>query len=224
MNLKFPGIPPALKQQLMAEAAADGPFKNAEEVEVIPHTDGLVFKQSGSEGGGGFAFCKRPHGDENDVEVFRAYIQNPAYRRYMPVTYEIGEDPTLPEKVVGQFREKFSAKAVAKIDWLTHRDEGKLLLILTLPEELVFAMFHPNGGQIVSTFKGKAGALRKIQMLAPLIPETTAEDEVVRRVFGTQYGAGGYQKALAFHWQTVQELAAKPNMGISFGPVGIWVP
>jgi hypothetical protein len=219
MQLIFPGIPPALKAELLKEMYAEGPFKDDDEVDLLPQESGLVFKHTQ-----GFSFCKRPRGDENDVETFRAYLKNRVYSRYMPVTYEIGEDPTLPEKVIGQFREKFSPAAVDKIQWMTHKGEGKLFLILQIPEELVFAMFHPNGGQIVSTFRGKAGALRKIQMLAPLIPETAAEDEIVRRVFGTQYGAGGYQKALAFHWQTVQELAAKPNMGISFGPVGIWVP
>jgi hypothetical protein len=223
MQLIFPGIPPALKAELLKEMATSGPFRDEEdEVEVFPQESCLIFKHKQ-----GYSFCKRPHGHENDVETFRAYLKDRVHRRYMPITYEIGEDPSLPEKVIGQFREKFSGATVDKIQWMVHREHSggeKLFLILQIPEELVFALFHENGGQIVSTFKGKAGALRKIQMLAPLIPETTAEDEVVRRVFGTQYGAGGYQKALAFHWQTVQELAAKPNMGISFGPVGIWVP
>ena len=216
----FPGIPPALKADLLKEMATSGPFRDEEdEVEVFPQESGLVFKHRQ-----GFSFCKRPLGHENDVETFRIYLKDRVYRRYMPITYEIGEDPSLPEKVIGQFREKFSGTTVDKIQWMTHKAEGKLFLILQIPEELVFALFHENGGQLVSTFKGKAGALRKIQMFAPLIPETAADDEDVRRVFGTQYGAGGYQKALAFHWQTVQELAVKPNTGISFGPVAVWVP
>jgi hypothetical protein len=217
MHLTFPGIAPVLRETLEKETAESiCPLADQEDVEVIHTADVLLFKCSA-----GFFFT--PHTGISDVETYRDYLKNPQTRRYMPVAYEV-EDLRIADKLMAEFVNKYSATACEKILKTTYKEGGKHLLLLQLPHEIVKAIFHKTGGQLLTTYSGSLGALRKIPTLAPSVPEGGEDDLRIRRVFATPYKTGEYDAAMAVHQQVVREVMAAPNSGISLGPLAVWSP
>ncbi len=218
MRLLFPGIPASLLETLTKETTESiCPLADQEEVEVIRTPEALLFKCS-------TAFFFTTHSGISDVETYRAFLSNQHTRRYMPIAYEIDEDPTLPERVLAEFANKHPNAACQKIQHMVHREGGKKLLLLMIPHEIVFSLFHQKGGQLLTTFSGPVGNLRKIPTLVPSVPEGGEDDFRVRRVFATPYKEGEYHAALAIHHNVLSEVIQRPNSGISIGPMAIWSP
>ncbi len=217
MHLTFSGIPPVLRETLEKETAESlCPLADQQEVEVLHTADFLLFKCPT-----GFFFT--PHTGTSDVETYRDYLKNPHTRRYMPVAYEV-DDVSVSDKLMAEFANKYSASTCEKIMRTSYVEDGKQLLLFLLPHEIVKAIFHKTGGQLLTTYSGSLGALRKIPTLAPSIPEGGEDDLRIRRVFATPYKAGEYDAAMAIHQQVVSDVIASPNGGISLGPLAVWSP
>jgi len=216
MRLIFPGIPTTLVSTLESETETSlSPLADQEEVEVIRTPEALLFKCSA-----GFFFTG--HSGETDVETYRTYVNNPHTRKYMPIAYEVDEDPTIPERVKAEFSNKHSQTACEKIQMTTHREGGKKLLLLQIPHEIVQGIFYKTGGQLLTTVSGPAENLRSISLLAPIVPE--GAEGHLRRVFVTPYTEGEYETARSIHYQAVAEVVNRGGAGISIGPLAVWAP
>jgi hypothetical protein len=185
-------------------------------VEVIRQTGALVFKLNG--GRGGFSFT-RGEGDE----AFLHYLQNPVARRYMPVAYEVPEDPHVADMILANFAKRYGSILSSKIDWLYHSEDEKHLLVLLLPKELLELLMRDQGGELSTRVSGPWDSLQQIRALAPTLGEREDTERSVR-MFATRYPKDGYKFAKAIHQSLVREIALKPNLGICVGPIATWFP
>jgi hypothetical protein len=220
--LRFPGIPPTLLQGLADLLnSIPNPFSDRSSVEVLSHPSGLVF--SLDDGKAGYSFCKNTWGAENDVEVFRNFLQDPIQSLYMPVAYEVAEVSAI-DTILANYVGIVGTVVATKIDWISYKPAGKTLLILKLPREAVATLYAKQGGTLTTRVKGTAASLRQIATLRPIVPEEAADDEVIYRAFAIQYGRDAYEQAMAAHASVLREVVAKPNLGISLGPLAVWTP
>ncbi len=222
VSLRFPGIPPALLQTLTTLLNEQpNPFSECKQVEVLSHPEGLVFVLDGEEGG--ISFCRNTWGAENDVAIFRYFLQDSIQFLYMPVAYEVAT-PAIRKEILDRYVGIVGASAAAKIDWLVLERHGKTLLLLRLPREVVGALYGSQGGTLTTRVRGAAGSLRKITTLRPIVPEDAAEEDEIHRAFAIQYGRDAYQQAVAAHASILREVISKPNLGICVGPFAVWTP
>ena len=217
--LRFPGIPPALLQDLADLLNGPSPFSDRRSVEVLSHPEGLVFCLD--DGESGYSFCRNT-GAENDVALFRQFLQDPIQSLYMPVAYEVPSSDVVP--VILANYAGIVGSAATKIDWITHKVAGKTLLLLKLPREAVASLYAKQGGTLTTRVRGTAGALRQIATLRPIVPEDALDTDEVHRAFAIQYGRDAYDQAMAAHASVLREVVAKPNLGISLGPLAVWTP
>jgi hypothetical protein len=227
MPIQFPGISATLCTQLeSAMRDSKSPLSTTESAVVHRMTDGIVVRHDTGHVFAKYSWYPRC---ENDVELFRTMLGDETLWRYMPVVYETSSnDPTIPDRIVETFRERFGpakfGDACDKIQWMTFDERGKNLVIVLLPHEIVRSMLSADGGRLMTVFRGSAAELRKIPLLVSQVPESTADSEVVRRVFATQYGPGKYHEAQKIHWDLVRSTICDGVTGISVGPVAAWMP
>jgi hypothetical protein len=220
MTLSFPGLSKQACEELEQEVLKCPQMANFVNFTVSRNPEGIVLKHDN-----GYVFFKNAWDPsaENDVQLFRSMLKNNVVWRYMPVVYEVTDDPTIPHKIVENFSEVYGATSAAKIQWISHRENDKSLLVLLIPEETVRAMMYQQGGQMITVFKGKAGNLREIKQLASQIPESHSDDDSIKRVFGCQYGPNNYWAANKIHWDLVRDVLER-GKGIYLGPIGVWAP
>lgn len=219
--LRFPGIPPTLLHTLSSLLETPNPFSDYESVEVLSHSAGLVF--SLDDGKRGYSFCRNIWGVENDVEIFQCFLQDPIQTLYMPVVYEVANVSAI-ETLLANYVGIVGADVASKIDWISYKPADKTLLILRLPREAVAALYAKQGGTLTTRVRGSAGSLRQIATLRPIVPEDAGDHEVVHRAFAIQYGRDAYEQAQAAHVSVLREVIAKPDLGISLGPLAVWTP
>ncbi len=219
MIFEFSGIPesewPALQNALKA---SNVPLSTKETLRIHPRDGWILFEYED-----GLSFY-RAAPSETPLETFQSYLNNPVVSRYMPATYEITGDDSVPQKVLGQFQDHYGFKAAQRIDWMTTEWKNHQILMVLIPQEIVTAMMRQEGGALVSHIRGPAGALRRIPTMKPLIPDTVPDDEIVRRLFATQYAKHQYWDAWRFHSELFKEVVSSPGSGISFGPIASWYP
>lgn len=228
ITLVFLGLPPALVASLQEEvnAAKTRPFLNATHVEVLRCPEGLVFRMD--EGKGGYSFC-RYHAYQNDVETFRHFLHDPIQSLYMPIAYEVGKPS---DTVVQGILERYAAfgNAVSKIDWIWFRRAGKdALLLMRIPKEIVQGMMARYGGVLSTQVRGPVAALRRLPVLAKIVPEEAVDGEVMHRAFVTPYSStktdgAEYEQCMAIHQAALREVIAAGPCGITLGPVATWTP
>lgn len=220
MIFEFSGVPESEWASLQ-KALQDSqvPLSAKETLRIHPRDGWILFEYED-----GLSFFRATHASETPLETFQAYLKNPMVPRYMPATYEVDADGTVPQKVLDQFQEQYGPRARARIDWMTTEWQGRHILMILMPQEVVAAMMRAQGGTLVSHVRGPAGALREIPTMNPLIPDTVPAEEIVRRLFATQYGKNQYHDAMQFHSQLLSEVVSKHSSGISLGPVGAWYP
>ena len=219
MIFEFSGVPesewPALQKALESSAV---PLNAKQTLRVHPRDGYILFEYED-----GLSFYRGTPGT-NPLEIFQEYLTNPVVPRYMPATYEVDNDPTVSQKVLDQFQERYGFRAKQRIDWMTTEWQGRHVLMILMPQEVVAAMMREAGGTLVSHIRGPAGSLRAIPTMKPLIPDTVPDSEVVRRLFATQYGKNQYEFASQYHSELLKEVVASGVEGISLGPVGAWYP
>jgi hypothetical protein len=226
ITLAFSGLPPALVAELQdaTNAAKTRPFLNAVHVEVLRCTEGLVFRMD--KGEGGFSFCR---GCENDVETFRNFLHDPIQSLYMPIVYDVKERTDAVVQSILDRYANYGAQHAAKIDWIWYEYEGKQLLIMRIPKEIVQGMMHRFGGVLSTQVRGSCAALRQLPVISKIVPEDAVDEEIMHRAFVTPYtsakGDGTeYDQCLAIHQAAVREVIEAGPMGVSIGPVGVWTP
>lgn len=227
IQLVFSGLPPALLAELEADLnrTKGHPFQGRQQVEVLRCPAGLVFRLD--EGKGGYSFCK---GDKDkDIDTFRNFLHDPIHTLYMPITYEVKERR---EEIVLEMVERYKtygAKAAAKIDWMWWERNGKQLVILRVPKEIVAAMICRQGGTLATQVRGPVAALRGLPVLGRIVPEEAQEGEVLHRAFVTPYTASdacpaAYDQCMAIHQAALREVVGLPGCGITLGPIAVWTP
>lgn len=218
MLFEFSGVPesewPALQKALQDSQV---PLNAKETLRVHPRDGWILFEYED-----GLSFYRATQ-SETPLETFQSYLKNPVVSRYMPATYEITGDNSVPEKVLNQFQNQYG-RAADRIDWKTTEWKDRQILMVLIPQEIVTAMMRQEGGTLVSHVRGPAGSLRQIPTMKPLIPDTVPDKEIVRRLFATQYAKQQYWEALRFHSDLLNEVVSSPATGISLGPVGAWYP
>lgn len=220
VSLQFSGVPPALLQDLTNLLnSVPNSLSEQRSVEVQSHPEGLVFCLDNGESG--YSFCRNT-GAENDVALFRQFLQDPIQSLYMPVAYEIASPSVVPS-ILANYAGIVGSVA-NKIDWIIHKVAGKTLLLLRIPREAVATMYAPQGGTLTTRVRGTAGALRQIATLKPIVPEEAGADDEVHRAFAIEYGRDAYVQAMAAHGSVLREVIAKPNLGICIGPLAVWTP
>lgn len=245
ITLVFSGLPPTLVATLQKEvnAAKTRPFLSATHVEVLRCPEGLVFRMD--EGKGGYSFCRHvgvasPQGKseprssntsrgENDIDTFRYFLQDPIQSLYMPIAYEA---KTASHEVVQDILGRYATfgKAVSKIDRIWYTRAGKdPLLLMRIPKEIVQGMMARYGGVLATQVRGPVAALRRLPVLAKIVPEDAKDDEVMHRAFVTPYTSANaegteYEQCLAIHQAALREVIAAGPCGITLGPVAVWTP
>ncbi len=227
VTLLFAGLPPALVAELQdaTNAAKTRPFLNAKHVEVLRSPEGLVFRMD--QGEGGFSFCR--HAGENDVETFRHFLHYPIQSLYMPIVYDVKDRSSEVVQGILERYAKYGAHHAAKIDWIWYDYEGKNLLVMRIPKEIVQGMMHRFGGVLATQVRGPVAALRQLPVISKIVPEDAADGEIMHRAFVTPYssakGDGAeYEQCLAIHQAAVREVIGAGPMGVSIGPVAVWTP
>lgn len=225
ITLVFSGLPPTLVATLQEEvnAAKTRPFLNATHVEVLRCPEGLVFRMD--EGKGGYSFCR----GENDIETFRHFLHDPIQSLYMPIAYE-AKTPSddVVQGILGRYA-KFG-NAVHKIDWLWYARAGKdALLLMRIPKEIVQGMMARYGGVLATQVRGPVAALRRLPVLAKIVPEEAEDGEVMHRAFVTPYTSANadgaeYDQCMAIHQAALREVIAAGPCGLTLGPVAVWTP
>jgi hypothetical protein len=219
VTLRFPGIPSALLRDLTDLLnRVPNPFSDRNSVEVLSHPEGLVFLVDEIT----YSFCKNTWGAENDVSLFRYFLQDPIQSLYMPVAYEVNSVDVIQE-ILNNYA-GIVGSAAAKIDWISYKIAGKTLLLLRLPREAVATLYAKEGGTLTTRVKGTVGALRQVVTLRPIIPEDAADEDEIHRAFAIQYGKDAYDQAKAAHASILREVISKPDLGISLGPLAVWTP
>lgn len=220
MIFEFSGVPETEWSALQKELESSNVPLNTKQTLRIHSRDGyLLFEYED-----GLSFYRCTTDSQSPLEIFQDYLKNPIIPRYMPATYEIDADNTVPQKVLDQFQEHYGWRAAQHINWMTTEWQGRHLLMILIPQEIVAAMMREQGGNLVSNIRGPAGSLRAIPTMKPLIPETVPDKEIVRRLFATQYGKDQYASAFQFHSELVKEVIMSSESGISLGPIGAWYP
>jgi hypothetical protein len=221
MDFSFVGQTPEIsehaKQLLLA--CPQCPLVAKKQVNVFEHEEGLVFQHED-----GFSFYRKSTETESPLATFGAYIRDTATQYYLPVTYEIDADPTIPAKILNQFEMRYGTSMASRIDSLLHTRVGKRCLTVHIPREIVELMMCEQGGILHSAFSGTAAALRKVPLLVSEVPESAKDDEMIRRVFAVGYKQGEHALARALHMQVLQQIVKAPASGISFGPIAVWNP
>jgi hypothetical protein len=226
LTLVFSGISPILLKELETElnATKTHAFLGREHVEVIPCTDGLVFRLD--EGKGGYSFCRYKG---TDAETFRNFLQDPIQTRYMPITYEVKEKKELTIVGILERYQMYGAKHAAKIDWMWHSYAGRHMVIMRIPKEIVAAMIQREGGVLSTQVRGPVEVLRKLPVLGRIVPEDAKEGEMMHRAFVTPYTASkecpdAYDQCMAIHQAALREVVGLPASRVSLGPIGVWTP
>ncbi len=223
MRLVFPGIPKQIVQSLESaiEASQTCPLKEFEEVEIVSHPEALVFKH-----GTGFSFYRYPDSCVgNDLEACKAYIADTVAHMYMPAVYEVtAATMDVRIEIREQFENKYGSRLANRIDMIQLTHEETHFVIVMLPFDVIRALMKEDGGKLMTVFRGKIGNLRQIPSFAAIIPADLEDEEVQKRVFGTQYGQGMYEHARGIHYNLIQEVARHPDLGICVGPIASWLP
>ena len=221
-TLVFSGLPPALRATLETEMNTTKAFgPDTTQVEVLRHTEGLIFRIN--EGKRGYSFCR--HSGENDVETFRHFLHDPIQAHYMPIAYEVKEPSSAVVQGILERYQNYGVRHASKIDWIWYEREGRHLLLMRLPKEIVRGLMQRYGGTLSTQVRGPAAVLRTLPILSKIVPEE-ATDEVMHRAFVTPYTSdtgGEYDQCVAIHQAAIQEVALASPAGLSIGPTR-WTP
>ncbi len=218
MNFTFVGLSAEETAALQAEfQSSQSPLITKSDFTVHERDGYLLFEFED-----GLSYYRAKEG-ESAIQTFRSYLSDVAIPKYLPMTYEIDADPTVPEKVLMQFQEKYGS-ASKHVDWMVTEWKDKTILMVLIPQEIVAQMMREQGGTLVSFIRGPAESLRQIPTMKPLIQDSVADSDVIRRIFATQYQQHQYEDAREFHWKLVNEVAKSPASGITLGPFCSWYP
>jgi hypothetical protein len=218
MNFTFVGLSAEETAAIQAEfQSSQTPLTTKSDLTIHPQDGFLLFEFED-----GLSYYRAKEG-ETPVETFRSYLSDVAIPRYLPMTYEIDSDPSVSEKVLTQYQEKYGS-ASEHVDWMITEWKDKTILMVLIPQEIVTQMMREQGGTLVSFIRGPAESLRQIPTMKSLIQDSVSDSEVIKRIFATQYQRSQYADALEFHWKLVNEVVKSPASGISLGPFGKWYP
>ncbi len=230
ISLTFEGLPATLVRELeeTMHTLKVHPFLATvrEKVEVLRHPVGLVFRLDG--GKGGYSFCRNVWCAENDIQMFRHFLHDPAQLHYMPIAYEVKEqDDSVAVGIVERYQ-NYGVKHAAKIDWVwfVRNSTAAPLLIMRIPKEIIRGLLWSSGGTLTTSVRGPVREIRKLPVLSRIVPEEAGDDEVMHRAFITTYGdgQGQYDECMAVHQAAVREVIAAGGCGVSIGPIAVWTP
>ena len=175
----------------------------------------IVYDQSKNvtvfHGKSGFYFRRGPV-----VDAIKSDINNG--RGLICTAYELA-DTSAAASVIASFEEKFGTKNAKKIDIYTTEFNNRRFLLAKFPANVVKQLFETQGGTMKTGFKGPRDNLLKIPTLDKYFEfkETT-----VASIFATQYEKGNYDYVKSVHYQLLQEVISRPNLGITLSPVAEW--
>jgi hypothetical protein len=185
-------------------------------VTTFKQNDVLVFHSAG-----GFYF---EHMVTPDLETeLMRHIRTP--RDYHCTVFEVdSDDPSVVEKLLDRFQEQHGAKMRKMIDWCVIVFQGKQLMLCKLPACILRHMLAPTGGLMKTTYKGPIDSLKQIPTLVKLgiLSNEFVVDGSVRSMLATEYKDYHYNTVTRLHWDVVREVIARPHLGITLGPVGVW--
>lgn len=186
------------------------------DVRVFVQHDVLVLHSAG-----GFYF---EHMIVPDVESELArHIRTP--RAYHCSAFEVDrDDPSVVEKLLDRFQEQHGVAMRNMIDWCVVKYQGKELMLCKLPPCLLRHMLAPTGGLMKTAYSGPVEKLSAIPTLAKLgvLSNDFIVDGFIRSMIVTEYKDHHYEAVKRLHWDIVREVIARPNSGISLGPVAVW--
>ena len=223
-TLVFFGLLPDLHKELEDELNKTKAFGPETHVEVIRHKEGLVFRLD--EGKRGYSFCR--HVGDTDSETFRHFLHDPTQLQYMPIAYEVKEPSEAVVQGILERYQNYGARHAAKIDWIWFQREGRHLLLMRLPKEIIKGLMCRYGGTLSTQVRGPAKVLRTLPIISKIVPEEATDYEIMHRAFVTPYTASSetgteYEQCLAIHQAAIQEIALAKPAGLSIGPTR-WMP
>lgn len=125
------------------------------------------------------------------------------------------------KKLLEHFQEKHGVKLFSQMDYFDFHHRGARLLLVKLPSSVLRHMLAPTGGFLSTTFSGPLDSLQTIPTLVRVVTEMPERDGQ-RAVIVTKYTEGLHDKAMRLHWDIVREIIARPNSGITIGPIALW--
>lgn len=166
----------------------------------------------------GFYF-ERLGGNDLETTILNT-IQSP--RLYLCSALEINtEDPAILTKLLHRFQEQYGEKYVRMMDFLPYTFNSRTLLLVKFPSCVVRQMMAPMGGVCKTTVSGPTQSLKTIPTLQNCMkfPENQSE---MTSVFATEYSQGQLHSARKLHYDLVQEVATRPDLGITLTNVAVW--
>ena len=178
----------------------------------------IVYDQSKNvtvfHGKSGFYFRRGPV-----VDAIKSDINNG--RGLICTAYELA-DASAAASVIASFEEKFGTKNAKKIDIYTTEFNNRRFLLAKFPANVVKQLFETQGGTMKTGFKGPRNNLLKIPTLDKYFEFKETTEPTVSSVFATQYEKGNYDYVKSVHYQLLQEVISRPNLGITLSPVAEW--
>lgn len=195
------------------------PFKECEVVEVIPKDDVLIFKYDSK-----FSFYHYLNTNEKDiVQTMNAYLSDKYAHICSYTSYEINSlSQDIELKIRNEFAKKYGVYFANKIDIIKFSHEHQYYAIVKLPFSVVRELMKPTNGTLMTVFKGTAGNLQKIPSLQSEIESDINDSEKVHKIFTTKYNDGNYTDVQSIHYNIVNEVICRPNLGICIGPIASW--
>jgi len=165
-------------------------------------------------GQSGFYFRRGPV-----VDAIKADLNNG--RGLICTAYEL-TTPDAASSVLAGFEEKFGIKASKKIDTYTTEFNNRNFLLAKFPANVIKQLFETQGGTMKTGFKGPRDSLLKIPTLDKYFEFKETDEPTVASIFATQYENGNYQYVKSVHYQLLQEVIDRPNLGITISPFAEW--
>jgi hypothetical protein len=83
-------------------------------------------------------------------------------------------------------------------------------------------LFEQQGGILRTGFKGPYSSLIKVPTLTNYFEFAEYPESDITHVFATEYTKGNYEHTRSAHYQLLQEVINRPNLGITLSPVADW--
>jgi len=153
------------------------------------------------------------------VDSIKADINNG--RGFICTAYELS-NAAAAASVLTSFEEKFGIKNAKKIDIYTTEFNNRRFLLAKFPANVIKQLFETQGGTMKTGFKGPRDSLLQIPTLEQYFEFKMTNEPTVSSVFATQYEKGNYEYVKTVHYQLLQEVISRPNLGITLSPVAEW--
>ena len=165
-------------------------------------------------GQSGFYFRRGPL-----VDSIKADINNG--RGLICTAYEIATIAAA-SSVLTSFEEKFGIKNAKKIDTYMTEFNNRKFLLAKFPANVIKHLFETQGGTMKTGFKGPRANLIKIPTLDKYFEFKETTEPTVASIFASQYEKGNHDYVKTVHYQLLQEVVSRPNLGITLSPVAEW--